>query len=82
MPPRARFRYIILLNLAPEPYVGGGDGWRREGPYFLDRTRAAQALTFLLLLGRHRVLGFQIRKIVVFRAGLDDQEAGGGCFQQ
>ena len=80
MPPRARFRYIILLNLAPEPFELGGGGWGRHGPYFRNRTLAEKGLTFALALDPNRVLGGQIRKVVVFRAGLDDEE-GGGCFQ-
>ena len=83
MPPRARFRYIILLNLAPESFVGGGDGWQRVGPYFRKRALALQALNYFLILAGHRILDFNIRKVLVFRAGLDvDEEANSACFQQ
>ena len=83
MPPRARFRYIILLNLAPDGLAdGGGGGGARPGPYFRKRMLALQALNYLLILGRHRILDVNIRKVVVFRAGLDHAAAGGGCFHQ
>ena len=84
MPPRARFRYIILLNLAPDGLAdGGGGGWGRHGPYFRTLMLALQALNYLLVLGGHRILGVNIRKVLVFRAGLDaDEEANSACFQQ
>ena len=86
MPPRARFRYIILLNLAPDGLAdGGGGGWDRHGTYFRTPKLALQALNYLLVLDRRdrrRVLGVKIRKVIVFRAGLNYAAARGDCFLQ